>query len=403
MPTYTYKARDANGKMITGQLEVESEADIKANLKARSLIPIQITPVTAMNKDLKDLTIFQPKVNLKDIALFCRQFAVIIEAGIAISTALDILRKQTENSTLKGITAKIYEEVQKGRGLSECMGEYEEFPSLLVNMVEAGEVSGTLDRVMNQMAVQYEKEMKTQQKIKGAMTYPIIVSVLMVVVVTILLVYVLPMFTSMFEDAGAQLPAATVMLIDLSKFLREKWYLALGFIGGGALLLRFVIKQPYGRRWMDTIAFRSPIFGPVNRKIATARFARTLSTLLGAGIPIIPALEVVKKVVQNTLAIEVIDTAAEEIQQGGNLADTLEQSDIFPPILVSMVRIGEEAGSLDTMMHKTADFYDDEVAAAVQQMTTMIEPAITLVMGVVIGFIMMAIIMPVFDLATQVG
>ncbi|WP_058485232.1 type II secretion system F family protein [Defluviitalea phaphyphila] len=402
MPVYTYKARDFRGNLIKGELELDSEIDIRHYLVKKQLIPIEIKEKTAWNTDLEQLPIFKPKVKIKDIAIFCRQFAVMIESGISIGGALDILRKQIQNRSLKEIIQKVYEEVQKGRSLSEAMKEYKEFPSILINMIEAGEVSGNLDFSMKQMAEHFEKQVKIQSQVKKAMTYPVIVMTLMVAVVIGLIVFVVPRYISMFQDAEAQLPGITLALIDISNFIKEKWYILIGII----ILLIFGFKYANQNKNIkyvfDKYALNMPIFGNVNRKIIAANFSQTLNILLKAGIPIIQTMEVVKKVVQNLIAQEIIDDCINEIKQGGSLAVALQQRGLFPLMMISMIRIGEESGALDSMMEKAAQFYQDEVEVAIDQMTTMISPIITLIMGAAVGFIMLAIMMPMFSLATQI-
>ncbi|NLK20898.1 MAG: type II secretion system F family protein [Epulopiscium sp.] len=402
MPIYSYKARDIKGKLITGEGDFDSEAEIRSTLVGRKLIPIEIKQKTALNTDLSKLPMFKPKVKMQEIAIFCRQFAVMLDAGISIGGTLDIMRKQVDNATLREIIQDINDEVQKGRSLSESMKEHPEFPLLLINMVEAGEVSGNLDSAMNQMAIHFEKQMKTQRQVKKALTYPVIVVVLMIVVVTGLLMFVVPSFVSMFQEASAELPGVTLALIAMSDFMRSKWYILFGIIALVVITYNRLKKIDKVRYQLDKYALNAPAFGNLNKKIITANFCRTLSTLMKAGIPIIQTMEVIKKVVQNTIAMEVLEKCIEDIKQGGSIAISLRESSLFPVMLISMVHIGEESGSLDTIMDKTADFYEGEVEVAIDQMTTMISPIITIVMGVMVGFIMLAIVMPMFSLATQI-
>jgi len=402
VPVYAYKAKDINGAVVKGEVEFESKEEMINHLLSRNLFPLDVKAKNTWNTDLNQLPLFKPKVKTQDIAIFCRQFAVMLESGISIGGTLDILRKQTSNPSFREIIQNVHEEVQKGRSLSEALREHKEFPLILINMVEAGEVSGNLDSSMNQMAIHFEKEMKMQRQIKKAMTYPIIVMVLMVVVVTGMIVFVVPRFVGMFQDADAELPGVTLALMAVSDFMQAKWYIILGVIILLIAGFKYIKRYDEVKHLLDSYALKIPIFGNLNKKIIHANFSRTLCSLMKAGIPIIQTMEVVKKVVQNTIAMEVIDHCIDEIKQGGSLASAMQQSNLFPVMLISMVRIGEESGSLDAIMDKTAAFYEDEVEVAIDQMTTMISPFITLIMGGVVGFIMLAIIMPMFSLATQI-
>lgn len=401
MPVFTYKSKDMGGTLIKGEMEFNSKEELINHLLTKKLIPIEIKSKNAWNTDLNQLPFLKPKVKTEDIAIFCRQFAVMIESGISIGGTLDILRKQIENISFKEIIQNIHEEVQKGRSLSEAMREHKIFPLILLNMIEAGEVSGNLDSTMNQMALHFEKEMKMQRQIKKAMSYPVIVMAVMIVVVIGLLVFVVPRFVGMFEDSNAELPGVTLALLEVSNFMQSKWYILLGVILLLVFGFKYIKSKDNVKYFLDKISIRVPIFGNLNRKIITANFSRTLSSLMKAGIPIIQTMEVIKKVVQNSIAMEVIDQCIDEIKQGGSLASSLQQSNLFPIMLISMVRIGEESGSLDSIMDKTAYFYEEEVEVAIDQMTTMISPFITLIMGGVVGFIMLAIIMPMFSLTAQ--
>ncbi len=401
MPIYTYKARATDGALNVGEIEAASELQLQNIFRERKLIPMEVKQKTAFNSDISQLSIFKPRVQKQDLAIFCRQFSVVIEAGISIGAALDIMRKQIENPTLRETVGKIYEEVQKGRNLSECMREHKDFPPILINMIEAGEVSGTLDKVMNQMALKFEKEMKTQRKIKGAMTMPVITLVLMVVVVVGMLLFVIPNFVGMFKEAGAELPMPTKVVLAISDFLQEKWYIPAGIVVavfGGLKALR---SNPQGRKIFDQTVLNLPMIGVVQKKIITASFAGTLSTMMDAGIPILQSMEVVKKVVNNAVAIEFLDSAIAELKKGSSLAAQLQESTIFPPMLTSMVRIGEETGALDSILAKTAEFFEGEVEVAVEQLSQAINPLMTIVMGLVIGGMMMAIVLPMFSLASQ--
>lgn len=397
---YKYKAVSENGQVLEGYFEAESQTDVLTMLKSNSYLPVYIEE--DLNTDVK-LDIFSKKVNKKDIAVFCRQFYTMINAGIGIVKSLDILEKQTENKTLKKGIAALYEDVQKGFTLSEAMKKHEKiFPSLLVNMVEAGEVSGSLDVIMERMAVHFEKENKLENKIKTALVYPVALSIVALAVVIFLLTVVMPTFINMFESSGLALPGPTQALLTISNSLTQYWYLFVSMTI--VLIVAFLTfkKTDDGRRFLDSLKIRIPGVKKTNVKIITARFSRTLSTLLSSGIPLIQSIEVVGRIVGNKVVQDRLNLAAEDISKGVSLSKTIKDIDIFPPMVDSMIKIGEESGSLDEILYKTADFYDDEVEVALQKMTTLLEPLLLVFMAIVIGFIVIAMAMPMFDMVNTI-
>jgi type IV pilus assembly protein PilC len=402
MPLYFYKARDMGGNLITGTLEVDSKSQCIDILKGRNYYIIDIKE-EVVKKDILDFSSFK-RVKVKDIAVFCRQFATLINAGIPILTSLATVKEQVSNKKLKMALSEVYEEVQKGRTLSDAMRKREDvFPMLLYNMVEAGEVSGTLDRIMNEMADHYEKENDLNQKVKSALTYPAIVSIVAVFVVVFLLTNVLPIFVAMFENAGVTLPLPTRILLLIASSISNYWYFYIGFIFLMVYGIYNFVKTSQGRRIFDRMLLNMPIFGVLNRKIITSRFARTLGTLIGAGIPLVRALEVVEKVVGNTVVAEGIRRAEEDVKKGLPLSEPLRRIGIFPPMVIQMISVGESSGALDTILEKTANFFDREVDTAVSQMTTLLEPIIILMLATVVGFIVVSIIMPLFELYNFIG
>lgn len=401
MPNFSYRAVDNGGNIVSATVEYDTKEEVLNYIRSKNLMPVEVKQVNAMTMDISDIKMFKPKIKTKDLAIFCRQFAVIVEAGIAVGSALDILRRQIENPTLKKRIQDVYDGVQKGATLSEAMSQYEDFPMLMISMVEVGEASGNLDKALKQLAEQYDKDLATQRKIKGAMTYPTIIAVLMVAVIIIVVVFVVPSYTGMFEEMGAELPGVTLALMAFSNFMVHKWYMVIAFIVLALAGFRVFVNTPNGRYSWDKLVLKLPAVGQLVTKINTARFARTMSTLLFAGVPILQALEIIHKVINNTVVKTAIESSITEVKQGTSIADPIEASGLFPYMLSSMLRIGEESGSLDTIMNKTADFYDAEVDVGVEQLTTFIEPAITIVIALCMGFMMLAILMPTFSLATQ--
>lgn len=397
---FKYRAVSQNGEIIEGFYEAKDESDVLVMLKGNNYLPVSI------EKDIgaeAQIDLFAPKVKKKDLAVFCRQFYTMLDAGLGIVKCLEILEKQTENKTLAKSIASVFEDVQKGFTLSEAMKSHKNvFPQLLIHMVEAGEVSGNLDTIMERMAVHYEKESKLEQKIKSAMIYPIMLAVVSIAVVVFLLVSVLPTFISMFEGSGQALPGPTQILLDISNWLSSYWYIFISMVLG--LILAFVVlrRTPGGRRFLDNLKLKIPVVKDTTVKIITSRFTRTLSTLLASGIPLIQSIEVVSKIVGNKVVYDRLEVATDDIRKGVSLSRAVRNVGVFPPMVDSMINIGEESGALDDILNKTADFYDDEVEASLQKMTTLMEPLMLVFMAVIIGFIVIAIAMPMFEMMNTI-
>lgn len=397
---FKYRAVSQNGEIIEGFYEGKDESDVLIMLRGNNYLPVSIEKDTGAEAQID---LFSPKVKKKDLAVFCRQFYTMLDAGIGIVKCLDILEKQTENKTLVKAIASVYEDVQKGFTLSEAMKSHKNvFPQLLIHMVEAGEVSGNLDTIMERMAVHYEKESKLEQKIKSAMIYPIMLAVVSIAVVVFLLVSVLPTFISMFEGSGQALPGPTQILLDISNWLSSYWYIFISMVLG--LILAFVVlgRTPGGRRFLDNLKLKIPVVKDTTVKIITSRFTRTLSTLLASGIPLIQSIEVVSKIVGNKVVYDRLEVATDDIRKGVSLSRAVRNVGVFPPMVDSMINIGEESGALDDILNKTADFYDDEVEASLQKMTTLMEPLMLVFMAVIIGFIVIAIAMPMFEMINTI-
>ncbi|MCK9442994.1 MAG: type II secretion system F family protein [Tissierellaceae bacterium] len=397
---YRYKAITQNGDTVEGFFEGEDEKDVVSMLRGNNYIPIHVEKDVA---ESAKVNLFSQKVKKKDLAVWCRQFYTMLDAGLGIVNCLEILEQQSENKTLVNAMGSIYENVQKGITLSEGMRQNSKiFPPLLVNMVEAGEVSGTLDVVMERMAVHFEKENKLEQKVKSAMIYPIALSVVSVAVVIFLLVVVMPTFIGMFEGSGQALPAPTQLLLNVSDWLREFWYIFVSGIVGLGVGINIFKKTNTGTIFFDGLKLKIPIIKTTNVKIITSRFTRTLSTLMASGIPLIQTIEVVGRVVGNRIIQDRLNIAAEDVRKGASFSRAVKDVGIFPPMVYSMIKIGEESGALDDILYKTADFYDDEVEEALQRMTTIMEPLMLVVMALVIGFIVIAMAMPMFDVVNTI-
>ncbi|NLW22377.1 MAG: type II secretion system F family protein [Tissierellia bacterium] len=400
MAIYKYKAISERGQVLEGYQEAQSEAEVITILKSNNYYPIVIEEDRGSH--LRE-ELISKRITKKDLAVFCRQFYTMLNAGISIINSLDILERQTENRTIKRAISIVLEDVQKGFTLSEGMKKHGKvFPPLLVNMVEAGEVSGNLDVLMERMAIHYEKENKIENKIKNALIYPVVLSIVALGVVIFLLTVVMPTFISMFQTSGLILPTPTRILLTISDWLTLYWYIFIGIILLFIVALTFIGKTENGRLFYDTLKIRIPGIRNMNIKIITSRFTRTLSTLLSSGIPLLQALDVVGRVVGNKLVENQIKKAGEDIKKGVPMSRTIKDMNLFPPMVDSMIRIGEESGALDDILYKTADFYDEEVEASMEKITTMLEPVLIVIMALVIGFIVIAMALPMFDMVGNI-
>lgn len=396
MPKFEYIAKNYRGETMKGVIDASRYEEAVANLRNKNYFPIQIeakgTPIQ-VNLSKRN------KIKIKDLAVFCRQFATTLNAGIPVVDSLEILYKQTENKRFAKIITDLYEVIQKGYPLSEAMAAHSNaFPALLIHMIEMGELSGTLDTAIEKMAEYFENENKLNKKVQSAITYPIVVSILAIVIVIFMLIFVMPTFIGIFDSMEAELPMITQILLAISGGLQNYWYLLVLMILIMFLLINKYGKSQQGKYKIDKIKLKIPILGKVQHKIVISRFTRTMSTLLNSGIDLLQALNVVQKVINNTYMNEKMKVVEERVRKGLGLAESIKDSGIFPPMVYQMIQVGEDTGSLDFILSKTADFYDEEVETSITKMTTMIEPLIIVVLGLVIGFIVIAMILPMFEM-----
>lgn len=397
---YKYKAVNSNGEIVEDSFETSSKEEVIGMLKSKDFMPISIE--VDIEKAAQS-NIFDKKVSKKDLAIFCRQFYTMVDAGIPIIKCIDILTEQSDNKTLKKSLTDMGLEVQKGTNLSGSMKKHKKtFPLILINMIEAGEASGNLDNILERMAVHFEKENKLESKIKSALIYPAVLIVVSIAVVVFMLVGVMPTLIGMFENSGTELPGITLFLLNLSNNLREYWYLYTGAIVGLSAFFIYYRTTLKGRKRLATLKIKTPFIKKTNEKIITSRFTRTLSTLMSSGIPLIEALEIAGNIINNQVIKEKLEDGIEGIKKGESLSKIIREMKIFSPMVYSMISVGEEAGSLDNILIKTADFYDDEVELSLQKMTTLIEPVLLIGMAIVIGFIVIAMALPMFDLVNTV-
>lgn len=398
MANYFYKGRQTDGKVITGSMEAGSRNEVVNALRRQGVFPIEITHENERSKDIK-LSFGTKKVAVKDLSVMCRQFSTIIKAGISVVECIDILKRQTENKKLREALESIYEEVQTGVTLSESFKKFPKiFPELLVNMVAAGEVTGQLDAIMERMAIHYEKEHKINVKLKGALVYPKILISVSSIVIAVLLVVVLPGFVTMFEGFGVELPFLTQLLLAAGEFIKKFWWLIVIVLGILYFFMQRSLATAEGRLKFDDLKLKLPVFGKVNKQVATTRFARSLATMLNSGITIIEAMEMVSRVIGNHSVSKHIEDSMEKIKRGEGISGPLDETKLFPPMLISMIQIGEETGSLNSLLDTTANFYDDEIDYAIDSMIALINPMILLFMAVIVGGIVMAVALLMFDM-----
>lgn len=401
MPVYVWKGKNSYGEKRKGEIEAPDQAAALAQIKRLRIVnPV----VKEKSKDLfENLALFKPKVTGKDIVIFTRQLSTMIDAGLPLVQGLEILEKQQENATFKKALGEIRGDVEAGSTLADAMRKKPKiFDNLFNNMIEAGETGGILDTILARLAVFLEKSMALKKKIKGAMTYPTICLAISLLILVIILVFVVPVFATMFEDFGSSLPAPTQFVVNMSNFFKSNIiYLLIGLF-----ILVWIVKKIYatekGKLAIDRGLLRAPVVGILLRKVAVAKFTRTLSTMLQSGVPILEALQVVAKTSGNKVVENAVVRVGDAISEGRPLADPLEESGVFPNMVTQMINVGESVGALDAMLEKIADFYDDEVDQAVENLTAMIEPFMMVFLGGMIGGLVVAMYLPIFKIASVV-
>ncbi len=398
--TFTYKAKDRNGATITGSILAENQTAVATHIREKGYFITQIKE----KDDFNFLSTFMgnlKSINLKEMSIHCRLFATMIDAGLPLVTCLNILIEQTDNLRMKKALQNVYKKVKEGETLSRALSNHPRiFPDLMIHMVEVGEIGGVLDDVLNRLASHFEKEHKINEKFKSAMTYPTVVSLMAILSVIFILSFVLPTFIQIFDNMKIQLPLLTRVLLAISNFLRKyALFLVIGTTAG-IYGIRVAYLEEESRKVIDNLRFNIPIIGMLNRKVGIARFSRNLSTLLRGGVPLITALEVVQKTIGNLIMMKALKEAQSGIKEGMGLASTLAQSKVFTPMVIQMISIGEESGTLDKLLEKVADFYENDVDDVVSRLSSIIEPVIIGVLGLVIGLIIISIMVPLFDVIT---
>jgi type IV pilus assembly protein PilC len=395
---YLVKARSRNGRLVESKQKAISEAEALSRVRQQGMTPIAVELAgTGLNKDIK---FGKGKVKLKDLAIFTRQFATMLSSGLPILRCLSILSDQTQSDRLRDLIIEVRDQVEQGDSLSEGFAKHEEFPPIMVSMVRAGEVGGFLDTTMLQIAESLEADVKLRGKIKAALTYPIAVGVIAVLITVGMLIFIVPVFDSLFTELGGELPLPTQILVNASNLLKNPLFFVpvLAVLFGGAFLYRKNKNKPAVRRVLDPLKFRIPVFGQLFRKVALARFTRNFATLLHAGVPILTTLDIVGETSGNVVITDAIRDVKESVRQGTGIARPLTDHAVFPEMVVQMIAVGEDTGALDAMLQKIADFYDQEVEATTEQLMALLEPIMIMVLGGLVGGMIIAMYMPIFKI-----
>ncbi len=403
METFSYTAVGADGKEKKGTVIAETREDAARSLKEQGLLPMSIGKQSALDKDI-NFSFGKKGVKVRDLSVFCRQFSSIIKAGVNVINALSMMSEQTENKKLKAAIKNVQSNVEKGETLSSAMrSEGDIFPSLLISMVAAGEASGSLETAIERMAIQFEKDAKISGMVKKAMIYPIILIIVMIGVVIAMMMFVIPNFMDMFEGLDAEMPFMTVMVINMSNFILDKWWLLILIVAGIVFAYKSYYKTDAGRHMIDRIKIKIPVFGVLAVKTACARFSRIMSTLLSAGMPMISAIEIAAGTMDNVLFKDALQKVRSGVALGMGFSQQIGVTRLFPAMLVHMVGIGEETGNIEDMLTNVANYYDEEVELATQSVTALMEPMIIIVMAVVVGALVLAIYQPMITLYSTLG
>jgi type IV pilus assembly protein PilC len=399
--TYLWKGRSPSGELLSGEYATENKDELVGYLRKRKII---ITSVRAKTSKLGLHMSLKDRIGVKDISVFTRQFATMINAGLPMVQCLDILSQQSDKATFKEAIGRIMTDVEGGSTLAEAMGKHPKiFNQLFVNMVEAGEAGGILDVILARLAVFLEKLDALQRKVKSALTYPTVVAVVAIGATAFMLIFIIPTFAKMFSDFGGKLPLPTQIVIMLSNFLRNFWWAIIAVVAGVIVAIKQYYKTDAGHLAIDRMLLKVPVLGMVIRKGSVARFTRTLGTLISSGVPILSGLEITARTAGNRVVEQAVLATRDSISQGNTISDPLRACGVFPPMVTQMIAVGEQTGALDEMLDKIATFYDSEVDTAVDALTAVIEPVMIVIMGFVVGGMLIAMYLPMFKLVTIVG
>jgi type IV pilus assembly protein PilC len=402
MPYFNYTIRDANGQTRSGKVEAPNAEELRKRLQAEGL---QVLEVTEDRKAPRVPAGGYGRVKLSDLAIFARQFSTMLDAGVSLIRCLDVLQAQTNNARLRKILMDLSARVESGESLSRSMARHPKaFSQLIIGLIRAGEVGGVLEESLQRIAGFLEKDVELRRKIRSALTYPVIVLLAAVGIVIFLVSWLVPQFASLFKELGIkEMPAPTQFLIDLSALFTERWYVVIIAVVAILIAYKLFVSTRVGRRVADRVKLRVPVFGPLHHKIVMARFSRTMGTLLASGVPILQAMETVAGVVGNSVVSDAVIESRARIREGEKIADPLQRSKMFPPMVVHMVSVGEESGSLDHMLNKIADFYENEVEMTIASLTAAIEPVMIVLLGVIVGFIVISMFLPMIEVISNLS
>jgi type IV pilus assembly protein PilC len=402
MPVYVWVAETKRGRKLKGEIDAANEAIALNQLKKRNFTVKKLKPKP---KDIfENISFLKPRVTKKDLVVFTRQFSTMIDAGLPLVQGLTILAEQSENPTFKSILKEITKDVEGGSTLAEAMKKHPKvFDDLFVNLVAAGEVGGILDTILRRLATFIEKAERLKSQIKGAMTYPAVVVAIAIIVISVILIFVIPVFEDMFKSFGSALPGPTQIVVNMSRFMKGNAHWVILAVGAMIYAFKRYRGTQKGRKQTDALLLKLPIFGDLLKKTAVARFTRTLGTMISSGVPILDALEIVARTSGNVVIEEILYEVRGSIAEGQTIAEPLSENDIFPGMVIQMIAVGEATGALDTMLEKIADFYDEEVDAAVSALTSMLEPLLMLFLGGSIGGLVIAMYLPIFGMAAAMG
>jgi type IV pilus assembly protein PilC len=399
--TFAYKVKDSKGNLIKGQIDGDGLTMVANKLRQMGYVVIELKEKSLAQKEIN--LPFSNRVKARDLTIFSRQFATMINAGLSLTRCLNILAEQTESKPLKKIIRELLEDVERGKALSDAMVKHTStFPPIFINMVRAGETGGVLDEVLLRIADHFEKEALIKSKIKSAMAYPMAMFSFSMLITFVLITFIVPLFVKMFDDMGGNLPLPTKVLLMLSNGIRASWFILIPASIGFIYLIRVYSKTEKGRENIDNLKLHLPIVGMLVRKMSISRFSRTFSTLLSSGVPILVALDIVADSAGNSIVAAAVRKTRASIKEGETIAKPLTGDKVFPPMVVQMIAVGEETGALDGMLSKIADFYDEEVSSMVDALTSIIEPLMIIVMGIIIGGIIVSLYMPMFQIITLI-
>ena len=401
MAKFKYKEIDSSGKVVQGTMEANSQSDVISAIKARGARPVSVVQDTSISSSL-DIKIGKKKAKSRDLSIFAKQLYTMLHAGMPLLSCIETLGEQTEHPTLREALSFIHQDLQKGAIFSTSIQKRPDvFPPLFYSMVRSGELSGNLDRVLNNLAIHYQKEAKIQAQIKSAMTYPIIILIAAIGVTVLLIVKLVPMFKDMFN--GRQLPGITVFILNLSDLLIHKWYIIIAAIFATVFVIRTYLSTATGRLQFDRRKLNLPIIGKYMKIIVSSRFASTLAVLITSGIPIIQAIESSAEITGNKFIEKKMENVLDNIKKGSPMSFELKKLKIFPPMMISMIKIGEESGAIDTMLSKTSEIFEEELEEAIKKMTSLMEPVIIILIGGIVAVVLLSIYLPMFEMSTGGG